>query len=473
MISLLFLQACLPSLSGQWSPPVTEATGDTGVISTDKEPRPPREPPEFSLEGEAITAWTGSDVEDQLGYSLDVYDDGQYAAVLAAHAVSPPGEIFLISLPDDVLLGNLSESIGHLIGEEQWCPGITEIEAIESGDGLEAIALGCYLYDNPNLGGSDEGSAYLLPADEITGEVAQSALINTILWYGYGNDQWFGAALASGHLFDPSDEDGIEDLVVGAPADGNGSILQGSVYILPVEGLTPGDHFVEDEGDIIVEITGSGTQNDGLGRDLDVGVNADGDSQIAVTAPGLAQPMAFVIDGPFSPGDTLDINDAKSAFPFDIDNRTTIHLEDLDGDGADDLVVRGMFGWYGLPISPLADTTGSCRGALWCIAMSDLGYDAEVGDFDGDGLPDLSLAESNLEYGRVNILFDVGSRAGYLEPADIDMILVGIGTSTGRAMGSVHLPELDHDRLLIGEPGFDLGAPDIGGVFLLDLQRLR
>lgn len=292
------------------------------------------------------------------------------------------------------------------------------------GDGFDELAIGAPL----SSGG--EGSVYLIdfqagfgpfvtlpPAGPTPGiESFETAEPGAEL----------GRALAMGDV----DADGLEDVIIGAPFFDGG---KGKVYVVnPVGGIT---EFVAP--DVETHLGFSVASGD---------VDGDGASDIVIGAPGadasaptrVDAGAVFVVLGPGAsgtlPGPAADITiygakgdpDATSNSPApgtDLDDPggllgTSVATGDIDGDGADDLVVGAPFedgstALYGghaysfttltasppfvidLALTPDAPTT-KVIGTGGSVAVADpelfgdfMGRAVACGDFNGDGLADL------------------------------------------------------------------------------------
>lgn len=230
-------------------------------------------------------------------------------------------------------------------------------------------------------------------------------------WVGTTIGARSGAAL---HCLDDMTGDGIPDLLIGAPfADQDDLEANGAVYL--IAGPSPqGGPLLSSEYPTLRGLTNESW----LGWALDVGdLNADGVPDLAIGAPGAADSAGEVIiwDGAMlRSGDDSPFIRVRGTNPGDKLGQA-LKMVDLDGDGADDLLVGaphhnplddqpdaflsgalyifmgapGFRGW-----TPLRDAENA--DAVLTVAQQYLqtGQSIVVGDFSGDGMPDVGLLQS-------------------------------------------------------------------------------
>ena len=304
---------------------------------------------------------------------------------------------FSVTLTDDDRFGQSVAGIGDV-----------------DNDGVEDIAVGASLDDT---GGTARGAIYvLLMNTNGTVKSSQKVADNTA---GFNvtladNDQ-FGVAIAGlGDL----DNDGVEDIAVGANKDDTGGTDRGAFYVL----------FLNNNGTIkswqeVADNTGGFgvtlTNNDGFGislgligdldndgvQDMVVGASQDDTGE---TDRGAAYVLLMNTNGTVKSSqkiaaDTGGLNTALT----DSDNfgRSVAGLDDLNGDGVEDLAIG----------ADLDETGGADRGAVYVLSMNTdgtvksaqkiadntNGFDvtltnsdgfgiasADLGDLDGDGVVD-------------------------------------------------------------------------------------
>lgn len=293
-------------------------------------------------------------------------------------------------------------------------------------DGVLDLVIGARSDDD---GGEDAGAAYIVFMNSDMTVKSTSKISATTGGLGAGvldPGDFFGYSLAT-----PGDlnNDGVQDLTVGAPNDDDGNANSGALYNLFLDRtgavqsfqkisntsgnltagnqgtpLAAGDNFGQSAGAI------GDFNNDGY---LDVAIGAPGDDGggnnqgalwlLSMEQDGLVA-SAAQIDALVLPEGTLRNGDGFGG-------RNVSNIGDLDGDGRDELAV----GAY------LDDDGGSDRGAFYTLFFNDDltvravqkvsslegGLEAEIsdddlfgmtvaplGDIDGDGIPDIAVGSN-------------------------------------------------------------------------------
>jgi len=392
---------------------------------------------------------------------------------------------------------------GNLDKGDQFGSAVADPGDLEA-DGVRDLAVGVPFDDDD---GKDRGAVWMLFMDD-NGQVDQEQKISGTAGGFSGDledDDLFGSALAA---IDDLDGDGAFDLAVGAPGDDENGPERGEVWIL----------FLDTEGKVIREqkITDSdGDFNGDLDDDDRFGsaiaaigdVNGDGITDLAVGAPndddgpsnaGAVWILFMRMDG------TVDawqkVSDSEGSFGGSLDaedhfGAAVAGMGDLDDDGIPDLVVG----------APGGDKSGTDRGEVWVlfldsegkvrdeerIADGDGGFEgaladndsfgsavANVGDLNGDGIPDLGVGAPNDDDGAANagaiwilimktdgrvdawqkVSGEAGEFNGNLEADDhFGAAIAGIGNINNSGLAD----------LAVGAPGDDDGDTDQGAVWIL------
>ncbi|MCB9897720.1 MAG: FG-GAP repeat protein [Planctomycetes bacterium] len=330
---------------------------------------------------------------------------------------------------------------------------------IDAPSGVSASEFGTALASLPDVDGDgvsdfavSDRTADVGPASEVGMVAVLSGATHTPLYVLPGVDffGWFGHALAS---VGDCDDDGVGDLVVGAPLEngplsnnqgrvtlysgktgaelwtlrGEGSFDEfGSVLRAAgdVDGDGAGDVFVGEPrfGDEAGRITlrsgrdGSilhayaGPAKSHTGFTFDVLADRDGDG-----VPDLVL-GAFVPDGPPVPDarTVKVVSTAQGTTLLELDGPETtatftaqlVTAGDVDGDGLDDFVLGALVGDDGQGLVELhAGSDGEVRWTATGAPGEEFGLDAlaRAGDRDGDGVPDL-LVGSPFSHGSLGAL---------------------------------------------------------------------
>jgi hypothetical protein len=305
------------------------------------------------------------------------------------------------------------------------------------GDGVLDLAVGA---DGDDDGGGNRGAVWILFLDRDGTVKSEQKISSTSGGFGgsLGNLDMFGVSIDSlGDL----DGDGVTDLAVGAWFDDDGGLNRGSVWIL----------FLNSDGTVKSE------------------------QKISQTIGGF--------------GGTLSNQDG---FGYSVDG-----LEDLDGDGVDDLAVGAMYD----------DDGGTNRGAVWILMLNSDGTVkseqkisqtaggfggtltdtdtlgvcvASLGDLDGDGVCDLAAGadhddDGGYERGAIWILFlnsdgtvkseqKLSSTSGGLGDLEDEVYLGLSASSVGDLDGD------GRDELVVSAIGDDDGGSGHGALWVLFLN---
>jgi len=301
-------------------------------------------------------------------------------------------------------------------------------------DGVDDFAVSSHLDDD---GGDRRGGLYILFM-KASGKVKSVQKIsNTQGGFGgsLGNVDWFGTSVtALGDL----NNDGVEDIAVGAALDDDGNTNRGAVYILFLnkDGTVKTHTKISDwEGAFYGSLPNfcrfgqsvaniGDIDNDGV-IDLAVGAsrhNNEGAVWILfMQSNGYVK--SYTLIASFTGGYSGQV-ESNSEFGYSVTG-----LGDLDGDGVEDVAVGARQGCYG--------TTAICKlGAVWILFLNTNGtvkaqqkiggdaggwteflqaYDffgsgvANLGDLDGDGVVDLAIGCEQDDDGGAGTTADIGT----------------------------------------------------------------
>ena len=290
-------------------------------------------------------------------------------------------------------------------------------------------------------------------------------------WHWTGES---GSRLGEAVAMDDMDGDGLADLIIGAPGDGDG----GAAVVLATAVLDP-----DMASDAAAQWVRPPADVGPTGGTLTTGdFNDDGHRDLAMGAPSSSDGEAFggavmVALGP-------DLGVESSVIPLDRTRlgvvpggRLGSSLATVPGDGGPDLLVVGR--------------PGTGAGAVEAFALEDLaGGDALMtidGEFDGDRFGSAIAVGALTDEGNPDWLVGAdgvrtfGARTGaayvFLDPADGIVVAAEAdavieGTAPGSAVGSsVALGQLDEDapmEIMVGAIG---GTPALGGGGLVSVYR--
>ena len=296
--------------------------------------------------GSADFQFTGESSDDAAGYGTDgagdVNGDGHPDLLIGAYGDdvggSDAGAMYVVLGPVTASFV-LSGAHAKLTGEaaSDWVgvrvAGVGDV----NGDGFDDVMTGARQND---AGGTDAGAAYLA-LGPLSGESSLSVADAKLIGEAAGDEAGSGVA-AAGDV----DADGYADLLVGSRYEDSGGSKAGAAYLLlgPVTGslsLSAADAKLigEADGDKAGEAVAGGGDLDVDGHD-DLLVGAEWEDS-AATAAGAAYLVYGSITG------TLDLSaaDAKLAGEAYLDSAggSVCMGGDVNGDGADDLLVGALY----------------------------------------------------------------------------------------------------------------------------------
>ncbi len=340
-----------------------------------------------------------------------------------------------------------------------------------NGDGRDDVVVGAPYAEN---GQTDEGQAFLYLG-------TSSGLAATPAWTGEGGQDtaYFGAAVAgAGDV----NGDGYADVTVGASYFDNGETDEGRAFLFlgSAQGLpaTPAWTAESDQAEAYFGVSVAGVGD----------LNADGYDDVAVAATlfdagetdegRVAIYLGSAAGLSAAPDRTYD-GEQEYAYL----GTAVTGPGDLDGDGADDLVVGAsgygslyldegaLFAYYGTRGGLPAETGWSATGTQ---AYAYLGTAVcHAGDVNADGHDDVIVGAPYLDVANTNegaaFLF-LGSAEGLAQTPAWTAEGGQESATLGSALAAAGDVNADgYDDVIIGVPGYDAGETDAAGRALLFL----
>lgn len=245
----------------------------------------------------------------------DTLSSGAGGAFLVLGPVS--GEMSLA----DAAAKLMGESAGECVG---GCTGTGTLAMGDmNGDGFDDLLMGAMSSDG---GGNYSGAAYV-EHGPVSGEMGLSSAVAFLVGEQHADEAGTSVALAD------LNDDGLDDIVVGAPYNDRGGSDAGTAYVFfgPVSGemsLSASD----------VKLIGP-TGGDAVGYSMAIGdVDADGSADLLVGAIGEG---AFLLLGPVTSGTDLSMADA--IFKGGEYAGSSVALGNVGGGGVPDILVGAIF----------------------------------------------------------------------------------------------------------------------------------
>ncbi|MDH5020173.1 integrin alpha, partial [Halobacterium rubrum] len=354
-----------------------------------------------------------------------------------------------------------------------------------NGDGVEDVVVGAP--ENDSAAGNNSGAVYVFYGPVEEGDIdAESA---NVTLHGVEAGDRAGYAVAAGDV----DDDGTDDLVVGAPLEDTNGQSAGTTYVvdggsgLPENAsLSTADHVLRGEA-----------EGDRAGWSV-AAVNRPGGDDVLVGAPGsnasASNAGAAYVVSDADPGvDSLANATAILTGEGEGDSAGWVVAEagDFDGDGSQDVLVSAPRNNSTAPDAgatylltenvtgtvSLADAHLKLRGEA---ARGRAGWDAaEAGDVNNDSYDDLVVGapfaeteDSETNAGIAYVVYGGEDDAGTVNLSDAGATLVGSGEDdyAGYSVSSAGSGDVTCDNyadVLVGAPGNNSSAVDAGAVYVV------
>ena len=271
-------------------------------------------------------------------------------------------------------------------------------------DGQTDLVL--YGYNPPYADAYGDGSVYLL-----FGPLTSSKAADTHAGHDWWSDGSSAARHGSALLIDDLDNDGVQDLLVGAHGDSSSSYLGGAVYLYLGPMSAPNTSSGGEAA-----LTWTGDTEDAVGDSLASGdLNGDGIEDLVVGASKDTSQngSVFVLYGPPTQGSLKLVADLQLNGSGSEEAGAELLIADWNGDGNPELAVGAPA--YSLNTGRVYILDSLSAGAIGSVASATLtgaGTESSAGtamstgcDVNGDGSPDLVLGSRSLtKAGRATLI---------------------------------------------------------------------
>lgn len=411
---------------------------------------------------------TAGDALSVTAFGQDVDGDGIQTIALGATASdlggSNSGTVYLFSDPSDGRLGASSASVQITGSAGEGLGSVMVSMGDVSGDGVEDWMIG-----NPNSTSvsNSAGVAHLL-----LGPVSSGTLASQTDWSvsGVAYDL-LGSSAVAGDMND----DGVQDVIVGAPVSGSHNS-----HVYAFSG--PFSSGTATTASAYLTLTSTTTTWD-LGTTLAVrDLDGDGSDDLAVGGPtsytnsGSVELFAGPLTGSRT---TSQANGILLGASTALAGTSIVPAGDVNSDGYEDLLISSprhsfthgaiwvISGGTSLPNGYLSNV---CTTAFIPSTASYWGT-IGVGSFDEDGTTDLAIGDSlySSSTGAVMIFFDIATLSGTITEASRDARWLGqyTGDAAGAFLAGGDADGDGQDDLLVGSAGEDSGGTGSGSVYLL------
>ncbi len=332
-----------------------------------------------SFEGEANGDQSGIDIDSGGDVNGDGFDDLVVGAPYNNDEATDAGKVYVVLGGQNIWGPNaeLEDADGSFLGEDwyNYAGWSVAIAGDANGDGYDDILVGSYGNDDADY---DAGQAYLVLggatwASDVSLANADASFLGES-WYDYAGWDVAGAGDVDG--------DGFDDLLIGSPYNGDGGWEAGQAYLVlgAASGWTMDTPLASSDASFVGpdfyyacggSVAGVGDMN-GDGLD-DMAVGCPYASDVAVQAG-----ETFVVYGDaagWAMNTDLEQVDASltGEGAWDTSGGSLAGAGDVDGDGADDLLI-------GAPYTNLIDgSEGEAYLVRGFVSCADLDGDGFIG----------------------------------------------------------------------------------------------
>jgi hypothetical protein len=335
-----------------------------------------------------------------------------------------------------------------------------------NGDGYDDVIAGANFYDN---GQTDEGAAFVYYGSSKGVNPTKYTLLESN--QAHAN---FGRSVSrAGDV----DNDGYDDVIVGADQFANGSTYEGAIYVFygSATGITTTTTDIVEGNGIYAQL---GTSVAAAGD-----INGDGYADVIAGAPGIAQNyagIAYVYYGgawgiTYTPYSTIYFSQTGGHFGSSVSG-----AGDVNGDGYDDVIVGaygydngttdegGAFIYYGssggVSLTPATSLESNQQNSYFGASV------AGAGDINHDGYDDVIVGASAFDNGQTDegaVFIYYGSAAGIGTIAGTTLESNAAGTYYGSGVASAGDVNGDgYSDIIVGERYGSNGQSEEGLAFV-------